>query len=85
VAAVHHEFARSAQVRQLQAERGALGGVLNRGGAEKMLAEAEAAGMPHFTTVPWKSMGNVSHGCCSRIIQTPQRLVYFISNPPYKI
>ena len=58
VAAVHHEFARSAQVRQLQAKRGAVGGVLNRGSAEKMLAEAEAAGMPHFTTVPWKSMGN---------------------------
>ena len=58
VAAVHHEFARSAQVRQLQAKRGAVGGVLNQGSAEKMLAEAEAAGMPHFTTVPWKSMGN---------------------------
>lgn len=57
VAAVHHEFARSAQTRQLQAKHG-ITGVLNKTISDEMIAEAEAEGMPHFTTVPWKEMGH---------------------------
>jgi hypothetical protein len=60
VSAVHHEFARSSQIRQLQAQQGKVGGVINALDADQLLEAAEAQGMPHYTTVPWKEMGNAN-------------------------
>lgn len=52
---MHHEFARNGQVRQLQALHGAEGGILNKASADDLLAAAADEGMPHFSTLPWKS------------------------------
>ena len=60
VSAVHHEFARSSQIRQLQAQQGKVGGVINTFNTEDLVEAAEAQGMPHFTTVPWKAMGQAN-------------------------
>jgi alpha-ketoglutarate-dependent taurine dioxygenase len=60
VSAVHQEFARSSQVRQLQAQQGIVGGAINKLGAEELLAEAQAQGMPHYTEVPWKEMSKAN-------------------------
>ena len=60
VSAVHHEFARSSQIRQLQAQQGKIGGVINALSNDMLLDAAEAQGMPHYTTVPWKEMGQAN-------------------------
>ncbi len=72
VSAVHHEFARSGQIRQLQAQQGKVGGVINALNADELLEAAEAQGMPHFTTVPWKEMGNANphtDGCKLQMLE----------------
>ena len=54
VNALHHEDARTGQLMQMQAKSGLEGEVLNPAMREELLAQAEAEGMPHFSTVPWK-------------------------------
>lgn len=78
VSAVHHEFARSSQIRQLQAQQGKTG-VINALSNDELLEMAEAQGMPHFTTVPWKEMAAANphtDGCelCTQFVESAQRI-----------
>ena len=59
VSAVHHEFARNKQMRELQAKSGELG-VLHPAKRDEMLAQAERDGMPNYKTIPWKSDGGLA-------------------------
>eukprot|EP01043_Picozoa_sp_COSAG02_P076316 COSAG02_NODE_16147_length_1109_cov_1.797030_2_plen_230_part_00 len=87
VNALHHEDARTVQLMQMQAKSGLEDEVLNPAMREELLAQAEAEGMPHFTTVPWKRSDyeGLPHtdGCtCAAMLAARARTHQSVAAPP---